>query len=82
MEQQVAGEEGAVTNSSGAGLLNINTATAELLMELPGIGEAKAAAILEYRARIGSFTALEELMNVSGIGEAMFEKIKDKITLK
>ena len=79
-EQKVAGEGRPV--ETGTGLININTATAELLMELPGIGEAKAAAILEYRARIGSFTAVEELMNVSGIGEAMFEKIKDKITLK
>lgn len=80
--QQVAGEEGTVTNASGTGLINLNTATAELLMELPGIGESKAAAILAYRSKIGSFTSVEEILNVSGIGEAMFEKIKDKITLK
>lgn len=82
-EQQVGGEERADGMSSGANArINLNTATAEQLMELPGIGEAKAASILEYRARIGQFTDIEEIMNVSGIGEAMFERIKDKITVK
>ncbi len=82
-EQQVSGEEGtAGTFPEKDALINLNTASAEKLMELPGIGEAKAAGILEYRARIGQFTAIEEIMNVSGIGEAMFEKIKDKITVK
>lgn len=82
-EQRVDGEEGTDRVSSGANArINLNTATAEQLMELPGIGEAKAAGILEYRARIGQFADIEEIMNVSGIGEAMFEKIKDKITVK
>lgn len=82
-EQQVTGETGKDNSAlTETGLININTATAEQLMELPGIGEAKAAAILEYRAGIGQFTAKEEIMNVSGIGEAMFEKIKDKIMVK
>lgn len=79
---KVSGEEGAGQAFSQNGILNLNTATAEQLMELPGIGEAKAAAILSYRAKIGQFTDIEEVMNVSGIGEAMFEKIKDKITVK
>ena len=82
-EQQVTGETGKDNSAlTETGLININTATAEQLMELPGIGEAKAAAILEYRAGIGQFTAQEEIMKVSGIGEAMFEKIKDKIMVK
>lgn len=82
-EQQVSGEEGAKKETQGANTpINLNTASAEQLMELPGIGEARAADILEYRAKIGQFTAIEEIMNVSGIGEAMFEKIKDKITVK
>lgn len=82
-EQQVNGEEGAQTGSAvKETLINLNTATAEQLMELPGIGEARAADILEYRARIGQFAAIEEIMNVSGIGEAMFEKIRNKITVK
>ena len=83
VEQQVAGEEGAEESSTKDGaLLNLNTATAGQLMELPGIGEAKAESILEYRKKIGKFTDIEELMNVSGIGEAMFEKIKDKIVVR
>lgn len=81
-EQQVAGEEGTGNSIFENGLINLNTATAEQLMELPGIGEAKAKGILEYRARIGQFTVIEEIKNVSGIGEAMYEKIKDKITVK
>ena len=80
-EQQVAGAEDGVNNKEN-GRINLNTATAEQLMELPGIGEAKATAILAYRANIGAFTDIEEIKNVSGIGEAMFEKIKDKITVK
>jgi len=82
IQQQVAGEEGAESGSAENGLVNLNTATVEQLMELPGIGESKAVGILEYRARVGQFTAIEEIRNVSGIGEAMYEKIKDKITVK
>lgn len=82
LEQQVAGEEGATTDISETGMINLNTATMELLMELPGIGEAKAGAIIEYRNRIGAFTDIEEIKNVSGIGDAMFEKIKEKISVK
>ncbi len=84
MEQQVTGETEAAeqAGSSGNVLIDINAADREQLMELPGIGEAKASAILEYRRRVGRFTAIEEIMNVSGIGEAMFEKIKDKIMVK
>lgn len=81
-ELRVSGEEGAGNSPTGTGSINLNTATAEQLMELPGIGEAKATAILAYRAKIGQFSDIEEIMNVSGIGEAMFEKIKDKITVK
>lgn len=81
-EQQAAGEENSGAAVQANGLINLNTATAEQLMTLPGIGEARAADILAYRAKIGQFTDIEELMNVSGIGEARFEKIKDKITVK
>ncbi|MBP3577185.1 MAG: helix-hairpin-helix domain-containing protein [Lachnospiraceae bacterium] len=81
-ELRASGEEGAEQASNTNGILNLNTATAAQLMELPGIGEAKAAAILAYRAKIGQFTDIEEIKNVSGIGDAMFEKIKDKITVK
>ena len=56
--------------------ININTATAEQLTELNGIGEVKANAIIEYRNNFGNFISLEEIMNVKGIGEKTFEKIK------
>ena len=83
VEQQVAGENGEANSSeTGTGQINLNTATTEQLMELPGIGEAKAAAIISYRTKAGAFADIEEIMNVNGIGEAMFEKIKDKITVK
>lgn len=81
-KQQVEGEEGEKAGPERTGLINLNTATVEQLTSLPGIGEAKAVDILEYRAKAGKFTAIEEIKNVSGIGEAMFEKIKDKITVK
>ncbi len=64
--------------STGAqnGLLDLNTATLEQLDKLPGIGESKAKAILEYRSKKGRFKRVEELMEVKGIGEKMFEKLK------
>lgn len=60
--------------------INLNTAGKEELMTLPGIGEAKAEAVLDYRKRVGAFRAVEEIKNVSGIGEALFEQIKDRIS--
>ena len=48
-------------------------------MTLPGIGEAKAATILQYREENGSFQSIEELMNIPGIKEGVFNKIKDSI---
>jgi competence protein ComEA len=59
-----------------AGLLDLNTATLEQLDKLPGIGESKAKAILDYRLKKGRFKRVEELMDVKGIGEKMFEKLK------
>ena len=61
--------------------VSINTATIEELMTLEGIGEAKALSIIEYRNVNGAFQKLEDLMNVSGIGEKAYEKIKDRIKL-
>ena len=61
-------------------LVNINTATKEELMSLPGIGERKADSIIEYR-NSKSFSAIEDIMNISGIKEAAFNKIRDKICI-
>lgn len=61
--------------------VSINNATVELLMTLPGIGEEKAKDIVAYREENGLFTTIEDLTKVSGIGEALFAKIKDHITL-
>ena len=62
-------------------LLDINTATAEQLMALPQIGELKAQAILTYRNDHGPFQTLEDLMEVPGIGESIFEALKNLITV-
>lgn len=63
------------------GKVSINTASKEELMTLSGIGEAKAGAIIEYREKNGNFASIEDIKNVSGIGDAIFEKIKDNITI-
>lgn len=61
--------------------VSINSATKEELMTLTGIGEAKANAIISYRNENGLFKNIEDIKNVSGIGDSIFEKIKDNITL-
>lgn len=61
--------------------ININTATAEELDALPGIGSSLAKSIVEYRQKNGSFQTIEELMGVPGIGPATFERIKNLITV-
>lgn len=68
-----------IINTSG--LISINSATLEELLTLPGIGSSKAEAIIEYRNQIGRFTSLEQIKEVSGIGNSVYEKIKDYITL-
>jgi competence protein ComEA len=61
--------------------IDINRAESWLLDALPGIGEVLAQRIVDYRNENGSFTTIEDLLNVNGIGEAMFAKIKDYITV-
>lgn len=61
--------------------ISINNATKEELMTLPGIGEAKAEEIIKYRSDRNGFTNIEELKEISGIGESLFAKIKEYITL-
>lgn len=74
---------GAENISSGAGekKVNINTASMDELMTLTGIGEAKALSIIRYREEKGTFKSIEELMEVGGIKEGVFEKIKEDITI-
>ena len=61
--------------------ININTADETQLMKLSGIGESRAKGIVSYRLEHGNFSSIEEIKNVSGIGEAIFSRMKDKITV-
>ncbi len=81
-------ESGAKTQGQGTDAANaqsqddridINTATAEQLTTLSGIGQAKAENIIAYRESSGGFSSVEDLMKVSGIGEGVYERIKDKV---
>jgi competence protein ComEA len=67
--------------SATAGIVNINTASAADLEALPGIGAKTAARIIEYRQKNGPFKKIEELMNVRGVGEKSFLKLKAQITV-
>jgi competence protein ComEA len=73
----ISGEAG---NSSG-GKVNINTADSKALMTLSGIGQARAAAIIQYREEHGAFSSIEEIMQVPGIKEAAFQKIRQNIEI-
>ena len=69
------------SQSTETQLININTASKEELKELPGIGDSKALAIVQYRQENGNFTCIEDIMNISGIKEGAFNKIKALITV-
>lgn len=69
------------TSNTSNEKISINTATKEELLTLSGIGESKADAIVKYREENGEFKTIEDIKNVSGIGDALFEKIKDNITI-
>ena len=71
----------AKTAAAPAGPVNLNTATQAQLETLPGIGAAAAKRIIEYREKNGKFTKIEQLMNVKGIGEKSFLKLKPMITI-
>lgn len=65
--------------NTGTGKINLNRATKEELMTLPGIGEAKAESIIKYREEVGWISSTDEIMNISGIKDKVYEKISDLI---
>ena len=74
--------EGIISTDSGdvqSVMININTASEAELMTLPGIGQSRAKDIINYRVKNGLFESIDDIMKVSGIKEAAFEKIKDLI---
>lgn len=97
VEQMREGEGGALLNAQNMtgnnggnetlavdsnGKVNINTATKEELMTLPGIGESKADKIISFRESNGRFSSIEGIMEISGIKDGLFNKIKDRISVK
>ena len=72
-------EEVELEQMNGDGKVNLNTATMEELTTLPGVGESKASLIVQYREEHGGFQCIEDVMNISGIKEGLFQKIKEYI---
>lgn len=90
IDSSTAGTSPSIDNSSSSSdnktssepqIVNINTASQKELIALPGIGESKASKIIAYREKNGRFKSIEDIKNVSGIGDATFEKLKDYITV-
>jgi len=71
----------ALCSLAATAAVNLNTATKDELVALPGIGPAKAQAILDYRSKNGAFKSIEELKDVKGIGAKRYEKIKSDLTV-
>ncbi len=69
------------TTKDEKNLININTASESELLTLPGVGEAKAKSIIEYRNNNGGFKSIEDIKNISGIADSLFNQIKDMITV-
>ena len=73
--------EGATQDTSADDRININTADADTLTGLNGIGKSRAEAIIAWREENGGFTSIEEIKNIDGIAEKTYEKLKDRITV-
>lgn len=80
-KMQKSGGNGNSSQAESDGKVNINLADKSQLMTITGVGEARAEAILSYRESSGGFSAVEDIMKVSGIKEKLFEQIKDQITV-
>lgn len=78
---QTSENENVLPDSESLDLVNINTASSSQLMTLSGIGESRAADIIAYRQEHGNFKSIEELKNVTGIKDGVFNKIKDYISV-
>lgn len=67
---------------AAADRINVNTADAETLMSIQGVGEKRAEAIIDYREENGPFSSVEELMNVDGVGQATLDNNRDTLTVE
>ncbi|MCR5102067.1 MAG: ComEA family DNA-binding protein [Butyrivibrio sp.] len=74
-------DEASSPNEEKSKLVNINTADADELCSIPGIGNSRAESIIQYRQEHGNFSKIEDIMQVSGIKDKFFEKIKEHITV-
>ena len=81
LAQADAGHKPSAPAAKPSAMVNINTASAAELEQLPGIGAKTAARILDYRQTKGPFKKIEELMNVRGVGEKNFLKLKPQIAI-
>ncbi len=79
--QITGGASGGQSEEAPQGLVNINTASVEELMTLPGVGQTRAEAILAYRQAHGAFASIEDIMKVDGIKEGSFVRLKERITV-
>ena len=77
----VGAERGRAEQAATPAVINLNTATSADLQKLPGVGPAMADRIIEYRQKNGGFKKVEELMNVKGIGEKTFLKLKSLVAV-
>ncbi len=79
--EEIGVTEKTVSAAEVLGKININAAGTEELILLPSIGEGRAEDIINYREENGDFSSIEDIMQVSGIGEKTFEEIKEQITV-
>lgn len=80
LQEAVSAENGSTSGRDEA-RVNLNTADRDLLMSLPGIGEARAEAVIAWRTENGRFREIEDIMKVPGIKKALFLKLRDRITV-